>query len=134
MLPVSLTFAGALALLNMVLAYRIVRLRVSGKILAGDGGHPLLLARMRAQSNFVEYTPFILILMALVEYSGAPKQPLWGAGIIYLLARIVHALGMDRTGNSPLRAVGALLTWTVTIALAVWAIWIAAHPPVIHYR
>jgi uncharacterized protein len=133
MLPVSLTFAGALALLNMFLAYRVSRLRVASKILVGDGGHPLLVARMRAHSNFVEYTPFVLILMALIEYSGGGKQPLWGAGIVYLVARLSHAFGMDKNSTNALRAGGALLTWVVMIGLAVWAIWIAAHPPTIHY-
>ncbi len=130
MLPVSLTFAGALALINLFLAYRVARVRIASKVLVGDGDHPLLRARMRAQANFVEYTPFVLILMALLEYAGAPTAWLWGIGIVYAVARILHAFGMDRTQSSPLRATGAMVTWGILLILAIWAIWMASHAPV----
>ncbi len=132
---VSLTFAGALALLNLWLAFRVIQVRRAGKVLVGDGNNPLLTCRMRAQANFAEYTPFVLILMALIEISGGPKSWLWGIGIVYLLARIVHAFGMDgRTKASPLRSVGALVTWLVLLGLGLWAIWMASHvPATVHY-
>lgn len=130
MLPVSLTFAGALALLNLWLALRVVRTRHSGKVLVGDGDNPVLLARMRAQANFVEYTPFVLILLGLIELARGPKPWLWGIGIVYVIARIIHAFGMDRlTMPNPMRAIGALGTWLILAGLGLWAIWIAAHPP-----
>ena len=135
MLPVSLTFAGALALVNLWLATRVVRVRRSGKVLMGDGDNPLLLCRMRAQANFVEYTPFILILMALIELAGGPKPWLWAIGIAYVLARIVHAFGMDRRRMpNPMRAAGAATTWVILLGLGLWAIWIASHAPApVHY-
>ncbi len=135
MLPVTLTFAGALALLNLWLAFRVVRMRQAGKVLVGDGDNPMLLCRMRAQSNFVEYTPFILILMALIELAGGPKPWLWGIGIVYVLARIIHAFGMDRRRMpNPMRAAGAAITWAILLGLGLWAIWIASHAPApVHY-
>jgi uncharacterized membrane protein YecN with MAPEG domain len=42
---------------------------VNGPGGVGDLGIPVLRARMRAHANFVEYTPFVLILMALLEYA-----------------------------------------------------------------
>lgn len=137
MLPVSLTFAGALALLVLWLAYRISRVRMSGKVMVGDGGNPLLLARMRAQANFVEYTPFVLILMALIEMAGGSAWGLRGVGLVYVVARVLHAFGMDKmTMPNPLRAIGALVTWAVLLGLAIWAIWLASHVPAVpapHY-
>lgn len=132
---VSLTFAGALALLNLWLAFRVIQVRRSGKVLVGDGANPLLLCRMRAQANFVEYTPFMLILLALIEIAGGPKPWLWGIGIVYVLGRIAHAFGMDgHIKPSPLRSAGALITWLILLGLALWAIWIASHAPAtIHY-
>ncbi len=137
MLPVSLTFAGALALVALWLAYRVSRIRMSGKVSIGDGGNPLLLGRMRAQANFVEYTPFVLILMALIEMAGGSAWWLRGVGVLYVIARVLHAFGMDKaTMPNPLRAIGALSTWLLLFGLAIWAIWLASHvpaAPALHY-
>jgi uncharacterized membrane protein YecN with MAPEG domain len=137
MLPVTLTFAGALALLVLWLAFRVSRVRMSDKVMVGDGGNPLLLARMRAQANFVEYTPFVLILMALIEMAGGSAWWLRGIGVVYVIARVLHAFGMDKqTMPNPLRAIGALVTWVVLLGLAIWAICLASHAPAVpavHY-
>jgi uncharacterized membrane protein YecN with MAPEG domain len=135
MLPVTLTIAGAAALLNLWLASRVVRVRYTGKVLVGDGENPLLLCRMRAQANFVEYTPFVLILLALIELAGGPRLWLWAIGIVYVAARIVHAFGMDRRSMpNPARAIGALVTWAILLGLGLWAIWIASHATApVHY-
>jgi uncharacterized membrane protein YecN with MAPEG domain len=136
MLPVSLTFAGAFALINLWLAFRVSGARMRTKVMVGDGDNPALRARMRAQANFVEYTPFVIILIALIEIVGQSKTWLWATGIVYVLARIAHAFGMDRqTMPNPLRAAGAMVTWLVLLALAIWAIWIGStmHVETVHY-
>lgn len=135
MLPVTLTFAGALALMNLWLAFRVVRMRQVGKVLVGDGDNPALICRMRAQANFVEYTPFVLILMGLIELAGGPKPWLWAIGIVYVLARIAHVFGMDRRRlPNPLRMVGVIVTFAILGGLGLWAIWIASYAPApVHY-
>jgi uncharacterized protein len=137
MLPVSLTFAGALALVALWLAYRVIRVRMKAEVLVGDGGHPLLIARMRAQANFVEYTPFVLILMVLIEMAGGSAWGLRTVGALYVVARVLHAFGMDRaTTPAPLRSIGACATWLILLLLAFWAIWLASHgpaAPAVHY-
>ena len=132
-LPISLTFAGAFALLNLWLAYRCVRIRLNGPGGVGDLGIPVLLARMRAHANFVEYTPFVLILMALLEYAGGSAELLKGSGIVYLLARVIHALGIERP-RFTMQLIGALGTWIVLLVLAIWAIWTGVHAsmPTVH--
>ncbi|CAB3766913.1 MAPEG family protein [Paraburkholderia humisilvae] len=125
-LPTSLGFAGAFALLNLWLAYRCVRIRVNGPGGVGDLGIPELLARMRAHANFVEYTPFVLILMVLLEYAGGSRAWLQGLGAAYIVARVVHAFGMERP-KFTMQFIGALVTWLVLLALAVWAICLAIH-------
>lgn len=128
MLPVSLTFAGALALLNIFLAYRISQIRHAGKISLGDGNNVLLLARMRAQANFIEYTPFVLILMVLLERAGEPANLLWWTGAAYVVVQIAHLFGMEPKAAAALRVIGALGTWVILGGLAIWGIWAAAHP------
>jgi uncharacterized membrane protein YecN with MAPEG domain len=58
-LPITLSAAGAAALINLWLAIRVGRVRTSEKVLMGDGGNEGVIAAMRAHANFVEYTPFI---------------------------------------------------------------------------
>jgi len=121
-LPITLTTAGAAAIVNLWLAIRIVTLRIKRKVLIGDGGDALLAARMRAQLNFSEYTPLVLILMGLIEFARGTHSWLWAAGIIYILGRVLHPFGMDKQTPHPLRAVGILTTWIVLIGLAGYAI------------
>jgi uncharacterized membrane protein YecN with MAPEG domain len=88
----------------------------------GDGDNPHLIARMRAHENFIEYTPFFLILLALIEMAMGSSSWLWGIGIVYIVARICHAFGMDKTKPHPLRMIGILLTFLVLIGLAFYAL------------
>jgi hypothetical protein len=119
---ISLLFAACATLINFWLAIRCGRVRVKEKILHGDGGSGLLARRMRAQANFVEYTPFVLILALALEMAGTPQTWLWIAAAVYLVARICHALGMDAEQGSPLRSVGIALTFLVMLALVVLAL------------
>jgi uncharacterized membrane protein YecN with MAPEG domain len=123
-LPITLTIAGAAALLNLWLARRVGQTRVAHKVLLGDGGNEALIARMRAQANFVEYTPFVLILIGLVELADGPRIWLWAVGVIYILARIAHAFGMERRSPDPLqlRTIGMAGTALILFGLAVYAI------------
>lgn len=121
-LPITLTIAAAAALLNIWLAMRIGRLRMSKKVSIGHGGDALLETRMRAQANFGEYTPFVLILLALIELAKGSQTWLWLVAILYILARIAHAFGMERPAPNPLRAGGAMITMLVLLGLAGYAL------------
>ncbi|MFC3698090.1 MAPEG family protein [Sphingobium xenophagum] len=125
LLPITLTFAAACALLNLWIATRCARIRISGKILHGDAGNTLLARRMRAHANFVEYTPIVLILFLVVELAVGASLWLWIGALVYIVARVAHAFGMDAEAPTPWRAGGALLTWLVTAGLAITALTIA---------
>jgi hypothetical protein len=123
-LPITLTIAGAAALLNIWLARRVGQMRLTHKVSIGDGGNEALIARMRAQANFIEYTPFVLILILLIEMAEGSKLWLWIVGVVYILARIAHAFGMDRPGGDKLklRMIGIVLTGLILFGLALYAI------------
>jgi len=123
-LPVTLTIAGAAALLNIWLAVRAGRVRMSEKVSHGDGGNPRLTARMRAHANFAEYTPFVLILIGAIELARGTSLWLWGIGMIYVIGRVLHAFGMDAAKAGPLRLIGILVTLAVLLVLAGWALYI----------
>jgi uncharacterized protein len=123
-LPITLTIAGAAALLNIWLARRVGQMRMTHKISIGDGGNEALIARMRAQANFIEYTPFVLILIGLIELAEGSRVWLWVVGVVYILARIAHGFGMDRPRPDPLRLrmIGMITTAVILLGLALYAI------------
>jgi uncharacterized membrane protein YecN with MAPEG domain len=127
-LPITLTMAGAATLMNVWLARRVGQVRIAAKISVGDGGNEPLVRRMRAQANFVEYTPFFLILLGLIELAVGSAPWLWAVGALYILARLAHAFGMD--GNTRPRTIGILLTMLILVGLSVYALVIPylSHP------
>ena len=62
-LTTTLSLAAAALLINFWLSMRCGKLRMSEKILHGDGGNEALMRRMRAQSNFIENAPLVLIMI-----------------------------------------------------------------------
>jgi uncharacterized protein len=88
----------------------------------GDAGSPELLLKIRRHGNFIEWVPFVLVLMVLAEAQGA--GPLWlhAAGALLLLGRVAHPFGLKiDNANHPLRYVGngsnILAVAILTIAL-----------------
>lgn len=130
-LPITLTIAGAAALLNIWLGARVSQVRLARKVSVGDGGDAGLVGRMRAHANFTEYTPFFLILLALIELAQGPQLWLWIVAILFILARIAHAFGMDRPSPNAFRAGGIIVTMLVLLGLALYAIAIPyfSEPP-----
>lgn len=124
-LQTTLSLAAAAAIINFWLMTRVGRMRHATKILHGDGGNEMLTRRMRAQANFIENTPFVLILVALIEMTGKAGTWLAVAGSIYMLARVAHAFGMDRSDVNALRGIGIGVTILTLLGLAVVAVLIA---------
>jgi uncharacterized membrane protein YecN with MAPEG domain len=122
MLPITLTIAGAAALMNVWLGLRVSMVRRVHKVSIGDGGNSAVATRMRAHSNFIEYTPFFLILLALVELARGSATWLWAVGIAFVLGRLLHPFGMDRPAPNFLRIAGMVITWVCLLGLAAYAL------------
>jgi len=122
LLPITLTAAAACAFLHIWLSLRSSAVRMKANISLGDGGNPVMLQRMRAHANLVENAPFFLVLIAVLELSGAWQTLLWAAVVLFVIARIAHALGMDRPAPNPFRIAGTMISLAVIGALAIWAI------------
>jgi uncharacterized protein len=119
-LPITLTAAGVAALINIWLALRCGQVRTKQKISVGDGGNDAMIRRMRAHANFVEFTPFVLILIAVVEMATGPSTWLWVVAGLYMVGRIAHGLGMDNDSKG--RGAGILVTMLVLLGLGGYAI------------
>lgn len=128
-LQITLTIAGAAAILHVWLSLRVSRLRRPLKIGVGDGGNEMLLRRVRAHGNFAENVPLFLVLLAVVELAAGSNMLLWTVAILFVLARLAHAFGMDRPGANPLRVGGIAVSWLALLALGGYAILIAYQSP-----
>ena len=83
-------YALPLALILLILWFRTTSMRAELKLSIGDGGNPDMLLRIRQHGNFVEWAPFVLILMILAEGMGAPALYLHISGALLLIGRIAH--------------------------------------------
>jgi uncharacterized protein len=124
-LQTTLSLAAAAAVINFWLGIRCGKLRASEKVMHGDGGSAPLMRRMRAHANFIEYTPIVLILIAVIEMTGKGGQWLAIVGALYMLGRVLHALGMDSADVNKLRMIGIASTLLVMLGLAIVAVLIA---------
>ncbi len=104
-------FAGVLVLVFLVLSARVIVARQSARIALGDGGQEPLQRRLRAHSNFAEYVPLGLLLMAFAEMQGHAPWLIAVIGALLLAGRLVHAVAISRSPEPiPLRVAGMALT------------------------
>tara|TARA_R110000772_G_scaffold63045_3_gene141337 strand:- start:1195 stop:1626 length:432 start_codon:yes stop_codon:yes gene_type:complete len=121
-LPITLTIAGAAALVNIWLMIRVGQVRSSEKISVGDGGNEKVIRRMRAHANFGESVPIVLILIAAIELASGSPTWLWTVSGVYMLGRVAHGVGMDGGALGKGRMVGTIVSLLVTLGLGAYAI------------
>ncbi len=106
-------WSGLLLLLMLILAVLVVRQRQRHRVLIGDGGVDDLVRATRTFGNAAEYIPAGIGALAVLALVGARPLVIHGVGLLLLLGRLVHALGLSRTtGLSVARTAGMVLTWT----------------------
>jgi len=120
-------YAGLLALLYLVLSFRIIQMRGPGGPSLGDGGNPILLRRIRAHGNFSEYVPFILIMIGMLELGQQPYWLLHVLGATLLFARLLHGYALSFTEAFKFgRWWGTALTFLLLLvcgSLCLWQGW-----------
>ena len=90
--------------LSLFVSFRRIKVQVQ----TGHGGDDILRRRVRAQGNFVEYAPILILLVGLNEVAGAPSGLLWTLTGLFGLGRLLHITGMLRN-ILPLVAGGTML-------------------------
>lgn len=117
-LTVTLASAAAAALLNVWLMIRIGAVRRANRITVGDGGNEALQRRMRAQANYIENTPIVLVLIAAIELAELGSWWLPIVAALYIAGRIAHALGMDGGKWATGRMIGTIISMVTALWLA----------------
>ncbi len=118
-MPITLIYAGIMALLSVLLANYVLYIRLRAKGLPDWQPH----AAERVQSNFTENVPLGLIVLYLVEVAGAPGWFIHSGGIALVLLRLAHAYGLARyEGANYPRLIGAQGTFVLLAVLGMTAI------------
>src|SRR5262245_64621141 len=118
--PITGLYSGILALIVIVLGFQVGMARLAKGVSILHGNDLELATVIRRHANFTEAVPIALILMAIVELNGGPTGLLHATGVLLVVARILHPLGLrhDQLRN-PLRGIGALGTTLVTLVLGI---------------
>jgi len=97
-------------LLTPILMFRVGQVRIKEKINLGDGGNETLLTRIRAHGNYTENMPIALIGLIALAMLKANPIALHVFGIVFLVGRILHAMGMRPVSSGKPRLYGMMCT------------------------
>ncbi len=120
--PVTLLYGGLNALLVTLLGVYVSLLRLKLRKYVGKELPRELVFPVRAHGNAAEWIPLGIVLLALLELSGAGGTALHVLGGSFLLARVIHASGI--LGKSFVSTAGATLNYVVMAVMSGWAIWL----------
>ena len=121
-IPIPITTITALPLVAIwfTLWIGVTSTRAALNTSIGDGGNPALLQKIRRHGNFIEWVPFVLVLMILAELQGTGSLWLHAAGVLLVIGRAAHPFGLKiDTAGHPLRYVGNGTNILATAILAV---------------
>ncbi len=112
-------YSGLLSLVFIFLSYKVASYRKKFKVGIGDGENSNLAKAIRVHANFIEYVPLALLLLAIFEINRGHPWVAHGAGIVLIVARVMHAYGLGKSkGSSFGRVAGTSLSWLVILLLS----------------
>ena len=125
LLPVTVTYLFVLAFLFVLLSYNVIKLRGAHAVAFGDAGNDELKRAIAAHSNFAQYVPIMMLILALCEASGVNPRLCFMLGFLMLFGRVSHIYGVliyethGEEGKDPFRfrKVGMIATFAaITIS------------------
>lgn len=120
-LPLTAFTAAVFALMMVPLSLQISIKRVQlGGVAFGEAENETLRRRVRAHGNFIENAPLGLIVLGLVEATGAPDWLTWSVAGLLLAGRVLHAGVMLYTKGPTFRAIVMIMTFYVFLASGAW--------------
>lgn len=120
---IALIVTAIFVLFSIPIAISVGVRRAKTGILLLHGDDEVLLRRMRAHGNFVEYVPLALLALAGAELAGTPDWLVVTCGGALILARLVHYFGLRGAADSKGRFIGAGLTSATMFVLSIAILW-----------
>lgn len=121
---ITALYASILAFMFLVLSYNVIYMRYRHKIPVGDGGNRDMQKFLQARANFVDYVPFALIILFILESQTTRPDFIHTLGIMIVISRLLQGWGLSMSaGGSFGRILGALLMHTVLIVGALACLW-----------
>ena len=120
LLSVTPIYVAILGLLFIPFTLRVGLYRIKTKINIGTGEDPEMVRRMRGQANFIETVPIALFLLISMEVLGASDTWLHVLGLVLVLGRIAHYIGLTELGPIAFRATGMLATLGTILFSSTW--------------
>jgi uncharacterized membrane protein YecN with MAPEG domain len=117
-------YAALFALLFFALSFRTLSLRKKLQIAVGDAGNLRMLRAMRVHGNFAEYVPLTLIVIYMLEGTGAAPAAVHAMCIALLLGRLSHAYGVGQVAEQfRYRVFGMSATFVALVGSALQILW-----------
>lgn len=118
--------ASIIMVLQMALMLMVGFARLRTNTTIGEGDNEEMLLAIRRHGNLAENSALFLVLLALGEMIAGSTNVILSLGVIFIIVRIAHAIGLSMGGgaNAP-RAVGAFGTLLTGVGAAVYATYAA---------
>ena len=87
-------YAMLLAGLMLALWLNVTKTRAAMSVSIGNGGNVELHEKIRRHGNFIEWVPFVLLLMLIAELRGVGALWLHASGLLLLFSRALHPFGL----------------------------------------
>ncbi len=124
-LPITLLYGSLSFLLLNLLGLNTSRARISRKAYIGDTPDPDLTRVIRAHGNASEWVPGLVLMLLLLELSGAPRNYLHIFGIAMVVGRLLHPIGVWT--KTPLTSIGATITFLLMAIMPIYGLMIYMH-------
>ena len=117
----SFIYVALSAFILIKLSINVILERRKNKVSFGDDGNRALMRKIRAQGNFIEYTPIFLISLIGIEWIGYDKNiPYYliyvhSLGMIFIVGRILHTIRLYQKKIS-FKRIGMRITFYSLIA------------------
>ena len=111
-LIVSPLYIGLMAIIGVILGFRVSMMRNAENVALGHGDSPALERRVRVFGNFMEYAPLAAAVLIALESMAFSGWLLHALGAVFVVSRLAHAVGLyGSSGRSAGRFMGTLFTW-----------------------
>jgi len=120
MIPVTALFSAVLFFLYFRLAKNVITIRRKSKIPLGFGKNKALEQAIAAHSNFNQYVPLALLMMACMELNKIHFSLIIVIGACFTFGRVVHAKSfLKQTLDLKQRVLGMKFTFYSMTAMAI---------------